>query len=73
MKPEITLNHKGVTFAEAFTQYLSDITLEVEAIKLRSLRNDAEGVNEHLSRIESALWGITNAKLALAERFNQQS
>ncbi len=72
MKPEIAYNQKGVTFAEAFTQYLSDITLEVEAIKLRSLRNDAEGVNEHLSRIESALWGITNAKLALAERFNQQ-
>lgn len=56
------------TFSEIFTQHVSDISLEVEAIKLRNLRNDADGINEHLARIESALVGIMEAKLALAEK-----
>jgi hypothetical protein len=70
---EITLKQKGTSFSEAFTEYLADITLEVEAIKLRSLRNDIGGINEHLARIENALWDITNAKLALAEKINHTS
>lgn len=70
---ELNLNQKGISFSEAFTEYLSDITLEVEAIKLRSLRNDVKGVNEHLARIENALWDIANAKLALAEKINRSS
>lgn len=56
------------TFSEIFTQHVSDISLEVEAIKLRNLRNDADGINEHLARIESALIGIMEARLALAEK-----
>ena len=59
---------KSPTFSEIFTQHVSDISLEVEAIKLRNLRNDADGINEHLARIESALVGIMEAKLALAEK-----
>ena len=70
---EIATNQKGVSFSEAFTEYLSDITLEVEAIKLRSLKNDIKGINEHLARIENALWDIANAKMALAERVGRQS
>jgi len=70
---EVTLKQKGNSFSEAFTEYLADITLEVEAIKLRSLRNDIGGINEHLARIENALWDITNAKLALAEKINRTS
>ena len=73
MARELNLNQKGVSFSEAFTEYLSDITLEVEAIKLRSLRNDVKGINEHLARIENALWDIANAKLALAEKINRSS
>ena len=73
MVRELNLNQKGVSFSEAFTEYLSDITLEVEAIKLRSLRNDVKGINEHLARIENALWDIANAKLALAEKINRSS
>ena len=73
MVREIAVNQKGVSFAEAFTECLSDITLEVEAIKLRSLKNDVRGINEHLARIENALWDIANAKMALAERINRQS
>lgn len=56
------------SLAEMFTQYLSDISLEVEAIKLRNMKSDAEGVNEHLARIDNALKGIMDAKLTLAER-----
>ena len=55
------------SLAELFTEYLSDISLEVEAIKLRNIKSDSEGVNEHLARIDNALKGIMDAKLALAE------
>ena len=73
MVREIAVNQKGASFSEAFTECLSDITLEVEAIKLRSLKNDIKGINEHLARIENALWDIANAKIALAERVSRQS
>ncbi len=73
MKRELALNQNGVTFSELFTECLSDITLEVEAIKLRSLKSDIKGINEHLARIENTLWDIANAKLALAERVNRSS
>ena len=68
MPYNIVLEKNGPTFSEAFTQYLSDIALEVEAIKLRNIKNDADGVNEHLARIENALTCIMDAKMALAER-----
>ncbi|MDE1762829.1 MAG: hypothetical protein KGH88_01110 [Thaumarchaeota archaeon] len=73
MVRELALNQKGISFSEAFTEYLSDITLEVEAIKLRSLKSDIKGINEHLARIENTLWDIANAKLTLAERINRTS
>ena len=69
MAQKIVLDVKeSPTFSEIFTQHVSDISLEVEAIKLRNLRNDADGINEHLARIESALIGIMEARLALAEK-----
>ncbi|MDE1726743.1 MAG: hypothetical protein KGH89_05705 [Thaumarchaeota archaeon] len=68
MSRDLVLDTKKTSFSDVFTQYISDITLEVEAMKLRNLRNDAEGVNEHLARIENALSGIMDAKLALAEK-----
>ena len=69
MTQKIVLDVKeSPTFSEVFTQHVSDISLEVEAIKLRNLRNDADGINEHLARIESALIGIMEARLALAEK-----
>jgi len=69
MTQKIVLDVKeSPTFSEVFTQHVSDISLEVEAIKLRNLKNDADGINEHLARIESALIGIMEAKLALAEK-----
>jgi len=69
MTQKIVLGVKeSPTFSEIFTQHVSDISLEVEAIKLRNLRNDTDGINEHLARIESALIGIMEARLALAEK-----
>jgi len=69
MTQKIVLDVKeSPTFSEIFTQHVSDISLEVEAIKLRNLRNDVDGINEHLARIESALIGIMEARLALAEK-----
>ncbi len=67
MPHRLTHDGRKPSFSEIFTQYLSDISLEVEAVKLRNIKNDAEGVNEHLARIDSALKGIMDAKLALAE------
>jgi len=72
MTQKIVLDVKeSPTFSEVFTQHVSDISLEVEAIKLRNLKNDADGINEHLARIESALIGIMEARLALAEKVLQ--
>ena len=69
MTQKIVLDVKeSPTFADVFTQHVSDISLEVEAIKLRNLKNDADGINEHLARIESALICIMEAKLELTEK-----
>ncbi len=66
-------NEGRISFAELFTQYLSDITLEVEGIKVKSMKNDIRGIDEHVSRINSALLDIMDAKLELAERCNSIS
>lgn len=72
MTQKIVLGEKGSpTLSEIFTQHISDISLEVEAIKLRNLKNDADGINEHLARIDNALTCIMEAKLALAEKILQ--
>lgn len=68
MTRRLVLDENGPSLSEMFTQYLSDIQLEVEAVKLRNMKSDIEGVNEHLDRIDNALRGIMDAKLALAEK-----
>ncbi len=69
MPYNLVFDKNGPTLSEMFTQYLADITLEVEAIKLRNLKNDSDGISEHLARIDNALTGIMDAKMALAESF----
>ena len=72
MTPKVVLDaNETPSFAEIFTQHVSDISLEVEAIKLRNLKNDSDGINEHLERINSALIGIMEAKIALKEKILQ--
>ncbi len=73
MGQELVYEQKGISFSEIFTEFLSDITLEVEAIKIKAMRKDVEGIKEHVERINSALSGITDAKLDLAEIFASQS
>jgi hypothetical protein len=73
MTQELVHYEKRISFAELFTQYISDITLEVEGIKVKSMRNDIQGINEHVKRINSALLGIMDAKLELAERCDSVS
>lgn len=68
MRREPSHNENGISFAEMFTEYLSDITLEVEGIKVKSMNNDIQGINEHVARINAALLGIVDAKLDLAEK-----
>ena len=61
-------NDEKITFSELFTQYVSDMTMAVERIKVRNMRNDIQGVYEDIARINSAIMGIMDAKLDLAER-----
>ena len=68
MQRDIVLDDRRTSYSELFTQYLSDITLEVEGIKVKAIRNDIQGIMEHISRINSSLLGIMDAKLELAER-----
>lgn len=68
MRHRLTFDEKDVTFSDVFVDCVSDITLEVEAIKSKKMRNDIQRINEHLDRINRALLGIVDAKMVLAER-----
>ena len=70
MPVSITPKDERNTYADLFTQYLSDIIIEVEGIKIKADRNDIKGINEHIARINSALMGIMDTKLDLAEKCN---
>jgi len=68
MRHVLTFDETNTTFSDVFVDCVSDITLEVEAIKSKKMRNDIQSINEHLDRINRALLGIVDAKLALAEK-----
>ena len=68
MKYGLTFDERNTTFSDVFVDCVSDITLEVEAIKSKKMRNEIQSINEHLDRINRALLGIVDAKLALAEK-----
>lgn len=68
MRHVLTFDEADTTFSDVFVDCVSDITLEVEAIKSKKMRNDIQSINEHLDRINRALLGIVDAKLALAEK-----
>ena len=68
MRHVLTFDETDTTFSDVFVDCVSDITLEVEAIKSKKMRNDIQSINEHLDRINRALLGIVDAKLARAER-----
>ena len=68
MRHVLTFDETNTTFSDVFVDCVSDITLEVEAIKSKKMRNDIQSINEHLDRINRALLGIVDAKLSLAEK-----
>ena len=69
MKYRLTFDKK-TTFSDVFTDYVSDMTLEVEAIKSKKMKSDIQSINERLDRINRALLGIVDAKLVLEEKFH---
>ena len=68
MRHRLAFDERDATFSDVFVDCVSDITLEVEAIKSKKMRSDIQSINEHLDRINRALLGIVDAKLALAEK-----
>ncbi len=70
MPDRVLSNKQDTTFADMFAEYISDITLEVEGIKLKMFWKEMDGVNTRLERINSALLGIMDAKIALAKNSN---
>ncbi len=70
MRHRLAFDKRGTAFSDVFVDCVSDITLEVEAIKSKKMRNDIQSINEHLDRINRALLGIIDAKIALAEKSN---
>ncbi|MGI0011183.1 MAG: hypothetical protein ACREAE_07270 [Nitrosopumilaceae archaeon] len=53
---------------ELFTQYISDIKLEVESIKVKAWKRNDQELLGRLAKIDSALVGIMDTKLNLAEK-----
>ncbi len=70
MRHRLAFDKRDNAFSDVFVDCVSDITLEVEAIKSKKMRNDIQSINEHLDRINRALLGIIDAKIALAEKSN---
>lgn len=70
MPPKVLLNKKDTTFSEAFEEYISDIALEVEGIRLKMFWKEMDGINTRIDRINNALLGIMDAKMSLAKNSN---
>ena len=70
MRHRLAFDKRDNAFSDVFVDCVSDITLEVEAIKSKKMRSDIQNINEHLDRINRALLGIIDAKIALAEKSN---
>ncbi len=68
MRHRLAFDKRDTEFSDVFVDCVSDISLEVEAIKSKKMRNDIQSINEHLDRINRALLGIIDAKIALTGR-----
>ena len=70
MPPRVILNKRDTTFSEAFEEYISDIALEVEGIRLKMFWKEMDGIDTRIERINNALLGIMDAKMSLAKNSN---
>jgi hypothetical protein len=55
-----------------FNEYLSDIKIEVEILKIRTSQRNNEEVQEHISKIDRAISGITNMLLDYVEKYGKR-
>ena len=56
-----------ISSEETMTQYLSDIRLELEAIKVHAWKNSDQILLNKIERIDTALLGMMDITLDLAE------
>jgi hypothetical protein len=68
MKNNVTFDEPGILCDGLFNEHLSDIVIEIEGLKLKAMRNDIEGINDHLVRINNFILGIMETQLVLAEK-----
>jgi len=54
-----------------FNKYLSDIRIEVEILKIRTSQGDNKA-QEHISKIDQAISGITNMLLDYVEKYGKR-
>lgn len=52
---------------DQITKYFLDIAQQIDEIKEKALRNDAEGTYDSLTIINLALYGLMNEKFELAK------
>lgn len=72
MSQDLHEDKNRISYSELFTEYLSDITLEIEGMKISALRNDIDRIKVHIERINNAVLAIMDTKLDMAERFYSQ-
>ena len=63
---ETTTNNSK--WVHKFNEYLSDIRIEVEILKVRTSQRNNEEVQERISKIDKAISGITNTLLEYVEK-----
>jgi hypothetical protein len=55
-----------------FNEYLSDIRIEVEILKIRTSQGNNEEVQEHIYKIDRTISGITNMLLDYVEKYGKR-
>ena len=55
-----------------FNEYLSDIRIEVEILKIRTSQGNNEEVQEHIYKIDRTISSITNMLLDYVEKYGKR-
>jgi len=65
------IHFRKSTSLKIFNRHLSELILEVEGIKLKALRNDIDGIEEHIERMNALLLEITDARMNIPEKYGK--